>query len=96
MRHNRVHRHRPNWNKHHPGREFGTIRDRATDQGGGDDRETQLESDVEQFGNRTVRGIRTYPPQPGMRQAADEPIHAAVGECQRVADKQPGHGNQRN
>ena len=35
MRHNRVHRHRPNWNKHHPGREFGTIRDRATDQGGG-------------------------------------------------------------
>lgn len=96
MRDNAVDRHRPKRHEHHPGRELGAVGDGAADQGGGDDREAQLERGEQQFGNSTVRGFRTYPLHPGVRQSAEEPARATVGERQAVTDQQPRHRHQWN
>ena len=95
VRHNGIHRHRPNGHEHHPGRELGAVGDGATDQGGGDDREGQLEGGVQQFGNRSVQGLGADASHPGVRQSAEKSARPAIGERQAVTDQQPCHSDQR-
>jgi hypothetical protein len=94
VRHNRIHHNGPDGDEYHPRREPGPVGDGAADQRRSDDREAELESGIQQFGNRTVRGTRVDTGHPEMRQIADEPARAVAGERQRVADQQPGDGHQ--
>jgi hypothetical protein len=96
VRHNRIHDDRPQRDEDHPGRELGAVRDRPADQGGGDDREGELEGGEQQLGHRTVHGIRVDADHADVREVADQPAEAVPRERQRVAEEQPRHRDERN